>query len=180
MLLGEAGEPQHPRVAQHPGGGGENGEVWHPKVLHAPPAWGDLGGCIHYPEVMGLTEASGCQMGGGAQHPEASRGPGAAQHPGVQAQHRGRAPNSPRGAQCCGDEPPPPQGAFWLPGGGHQRGSPPPQGYSVSSLRLPGGQRLFVAGAPRFQHRGKVIVFQMGATGTVTVAQALLGEQVRG
>ncbi|XP_038028653.2 integrin alpha-10 [Anas platyrhynchos] len=51
-------------------------------------------------------------------------------------------------------------------------------GYSVSSLRLPGGQRLFVAGAPRFQHRGKVIVFQMGATGTVTVAQALLGEQI--
>uniref|UniRef100_A0A8B9SZS9 Integrin subunit alpha 10 n=1 Tax=Anas platyrhynchos TaxID=8839 RepID=A0A8B9SZS9_ANAPL len=51
-------------------------------------------------------------------------------------------------------------------------------GYSVSLLRLPGGQRLFVAGAPRFQHRGKVIVFQMGATGTVTVAQALLGEQI--
>ncbi|XP_066842021.1 integrin alpha-10 [Anser cygnoides] len=51
-------------------------------------------------------------------------------------------------------------------------------GYSVSSLRLPGGQRLFVAGAPRFQHRGKVIVFEMGAAGMVMVAQALAGEQI--
>ncbi|KAM9214859.1 LOW QUALITY PROTEIN: integrin alpha-10 [Leptosomus discolor] len=45
--------------------------------------------------------------------------------------------------------------------------------YAVSSLRLPGGQRLYVAGAPRFQHKGKVILFQMGTRGTVTVAQAL-------
>lgn len=89
-------------------------------------------------------------------------------------------PKTHQGAHGAAGTNPPPQGAFWLPGGGHKRGSPPPQGYSVSSLRLPGGQRLFVAGAPRFQHRGKVIVFQMGATGTVTVAQALLGEQVRG
>lgn len=44
VLLVEAGEPQHPRVAQHPGGGGENREVWHPKVLRAPPVWGDFGG----------------------------------------------------------------------------------------------------------------------------------------
>ncbi|NXS64587.1 ITA10 protein, partial [Pandion haliaetus] len=51
-------------------------------------------------------------------------------------------------------------------------------GYAVSSLRLPGGQRLYVAGAPRFQHKGKVILFEMGTTGTVTVAQALTGEQI--
>ncbi|NWV99270.1 ITA10 protein, partial [Machaerirhynchus nigripectus] len=51
-------------------------------------------------------------------------------------------------------------------------------GYSVSSLQLPGGQRLFVAGAPRFQHKGKVVLFQLDPTGTVTVAQALMGEQI--
>lgn len=56
----------------------------------------------------------------------------------------------------------------------------PPPGYSVSSLQLPGGQRLFVAGAPRFQHKGKVVLFQLDPTGTVTVAQALMGEQVGG
>ncbi|XP_009465389.1 PREDICTED: integrin alpha-10 [Nipponia nippon] len=51
-------------------------------------------------------------------------------------------------------------------------------GYAVSSLRLQGGQRLYVAGAPRFQHKGKVILFELDAVGTVTVAQALTGEQV--
>ncbi|KAM6234132.1 integrin alpha-10 [Porphyrio hochstetteri] len=51
-------------------------------------------------------------------------------------------------------------------------------GYAVSSLRLPGGQRLYVAGAPRFQHKGKVILFQMDPAGTVMVAQALTGEQI--
>ncbi|NXW47964.1 ITA11 protein, partial [Nyctiprogne leucopyga] len=51
-------------------------------------------------------------------------------------------------------------------------------GYVVSSLRLPHGQRLYVAGAPRFQHKGKVILFQLDTTGTVMVAQALLGEQI--
>ncbi|NXK26244.1 ITA10 protein, partial [Arenaria interpres] len=51
-------------------------------------------------------------------------------------------------------------------------------GYAVSSLRLPDGQRLYVAGAPRFQHKGKVILFEMDTTGTVTVAQALTGEQI--
>ncbi|NXQ43506.1 ITA10 protein, partial [Catharus fuscescens] len=51
-------------------------------------------------------------------------------------------------------------------------------GYSVSSLQLAGGQRLLVAGAPRFQHKGKVILFQLDPMGTVTVAQALMGEQI--
>lgn len=48
----------------------------------------------------------------------------------------------------------------------------------MSSLRLPGGQQLYVAGAPRFQHKGKVILFHMDTTGAVTVVQALTGEQV--
>ncbi|NXS58941.1 ITA10 protein, partial [Brachypteracias leptosomus] len=51
-------------------------------------------------------------------------------------------------------------------------------GYSVSSLHLPGDQLLYVAGAPRFQHKGKVILFQLDPTGTVSVAQALTGEQI--
>ncbi|XP_059727416.1 LOW QUALITY PROTEIN: integrin alpha-10 [Haemorhous mexicanus] len=51
-------------------------------------------------------------------------------------------------------------------------------GYSVSSLQLPGGQRLLVAGAPRFQHKGKVVLFQLDPAGTVTVAQALVGDQI--
>ncbi|NXD28948.1 ITA10 protein, partial [Spelaeornis formosus] len=51
-------------------------------------------------------------------------------------------------------------------------------GYSVSSLQLAGGQRLLVAGAPRFQHKGEVVLFQLNPTGTVTVAQALMGEQI--
>uniref|UniRef100_A0A8B9PKI9 Integrin subunit alpha 10 n=1 Tax=Apteryx owenii TaxID=8824 RepID=A0A8B9PKI9_APTOW len=51
-------------------------------------------------------------------------------------------------------------------------------GYTVSSLRLPGGKRLYVAGAPRFQHKGKVILFELGAAGDVAVAQALVGEQI--
>ncbi|OWK49577.1 Integrin alpha-10 [Lonchura striata] len=52
------------------------------------------------------------------------------------------------------------------------------EGYSVSSLQLPGGQRLLVAGAPRFQHKGKVVLFQLDPTGAVTVAQALMGDQI--
>ncbi|XP_039575040.1 integrin alpha-10 [Passer montanus] len=51
-------------------------------------------------------------------------------------------------------------------------------GYSVSSLQLPGGQRLLVAGAPRFQHKGKVVLFQLDPSGAVTVAQALVGDQI--
>ncbi|NXP37222.1 ITA10 protein, partial [Leiothrix lutea] len=51
-------------------------------------------------------------------------------------------------------------------------------GYSVSSLQLPRGQRLLVAGAPRFQHKGKVVLFQLDPVGTVIVAQALMGEQI--
>ncbi|XP_058516895.1 integrin alpha-10 isoform X2 [Ochotona princeps] len=51
-------------------------------------------------------------------------------------------------------------------------------GYSVSSMLLPGGRRLFLSGAPRFRHRGKVIAFQLKKDGTVKVAQSLQGEQI--
>lgn len=51
-------------------------------------------------------------------------------------------------------------------------------GYSVSSMFLRGGRRLFLSGAPRFRHRGKVIAFQLKKDGAVRVAQSLQGEQV--
>ncbi|XP_051012854.1 integrin alpha-10, partial [Acomys russatus] len=51
-------------------------------------------------------------------------------------------------------------------------------GYSVSSMLLPGGRRLFLSGAPRFRHRGKVIAFQLKKDGVVRVAQSLQGEQI--
>ncbi|KAM6288830.1 LOW QUALITY PROTEIN: integrin alpha-10-like, partial [Aegotheles albertisi] len=50
-------------------------------------------------------------------------------------------------------------------------------GYAVSSLRLRGGQLLYVAG-PRSQHKGKVLLFQLATSGAVRVAQALTGEQI--
>lgn len=51
-------------------------------------------------------------------------------------------------------------------------------GYSVGSLISSGGSQLYVAGAPRFNHTGKVIVFTLKNSGNLTVLQALLGEQV--
>ncbi|XP_026907265.2 integrin alpha-10 isoform X2 [Acinonyx jubatus] len=51
-------------------------------------------------------------------------------------------------------------------------------GYSVSSMLLRGGRRLFLSGAPRFRHRGKVIAFQLKRDGAVRVAQSLQGEQI--
>ncbi|XP_051848787.1 integrin alpha-10 isoform X4 [Antechinus flavipes] len=51
-------------------------------------------------------------------------------------------------------------------------------GYSVSSLILLGGRRLFLSGAPRFKHRGKVIAFQLRKDGSMNVAQSLQGEQI--
>ncbi|XP_076717767.1 integrin alpha-10 isoform X3 [Callospermophilus lateralis] len=51
-------------------------------------------------------------------------------------------------------------------------------GYSVSSMVLRGGRRLFLSGAPRFRHRGKVIAFQLKKDGAVRVAQSLQGEQI--
>lgn len=39
-------------------------------------------------------------------------------------------------------------------------------------------KRLYVAGAPRFKHKGKVILFELSDDGDVNIAQALNGEQV--
>ncbi|XP_038563089.1 integrin alpha-11 isoform X2 [Micropterus salmoides] len=51
-------------------------------------------------------------------------------------------------------------------------------GYSVGSLISPRGSQLYVAGAPRFNHTGKVIVFTLKNTGNLTILQALLGKQI--
>uniref|UniRef100_A0A8D0A7S5 Integrin subunit alpha 11 n=1 Tax=Sander lucioperca TaxID=283035 RepID=A0A8D0A7S5_SANLU len=51
-------------------------------------------------------------------------------------------------------------------------------GYSVGSLVSPRGSQLYMAGAPRFNHTGKVIVFSLRNTGNLTILQALLGEQI--
>ncbi|XP_067328666.1 integrin alpha-10 isoform X2 [Anolis sagrei] len=55
-------------------------------------------------------------------------------------------------------------------------------GYTVSSIKLRGGRALLVAGAPRFKHKGKVILFEMGSRGadTLRITQALTGEQIGG
>ncbi|XP_031694320.1 integrin alpha-11-like, partial [Anarrhichthys ocellatus] len=51
-------------------------------------------------------------------------------------------------------------------------------GYSVGSLISSRGSQLYVAGAPRFNHTGKVIIFSLKNTGNLTILQALLGEQI--
>lgn len=51
-------------------------------------------------------------------------------------------------------------------------------GYSVGSLVSSRGSQLYVAGAPRFNHSGKVIVFTLKNSGNLTVLHSLKGEQV--
>uniref|UniRef100_A0A8C8RJX2 Integrin subunit alpha 10 n=1 Tax=Pelusios castaneus TaxID=367368 RepID=A0A8C8RJX2_9SAUR len=51
-------------------------------------------------------------------------------------------------------------------------------GYAVSSVRLRNGKCLYVAGAPRFKHKGKVILFEMNNNGNVIISQALSGDQI--
>uniref|UniRef100_A0A671TLQ9 Integrin subunit alpha 11 n=1 Tax=Sparus aurata TaxID=8175 RepID=A0A671TLQ9_SPAAU len=51
-------------------------------------------------------------------------------------------------------------------------------GYSVGSLISSRGSQLYVAGAPRFNHTGKVIVFTLKNTGNLSILHALLGEQI--
>ncbi|KAM3609714.1 uncharacterized protein V6R79_019099 [Siganus canaliculatus] len=51
-------------------------------------------------------------------------------------------------------------------------------GYSVGSLVSSRGSQLYVAGAPRFNHTGKVIVFTLKNNGSLTVLEALLGDQI--
>ncbi|XP_041035656.1 integrin alpha-10 [Carcharodon carcharias] len=51
-------------------------------------------------------------------------------------------------------------------------------GYTVSSVRQRNGQRVYVAGAPRFKHKGKVILFNLDKGGNLTIHQSLIGEQI--
>lgn len=52
-------------------------------------------------------------------------------------------------------------------------------GYTVSSVVVGDWKRLYVAGAPRFKHKGKVILFELSNEGDVNIVQALNGEQVK-
>lgn len=52
-------------------------------------------------------------------------------------------------------------------------------GYTVSSVIVGDWRRLNVAGAPRFKHKGKVILFELSNEGDVNIVQALNGEQVK-
>lgn len=52
-------------------------------------------------------------------------------------------------------------------------------GYTVSSVVVGDWRRLYVAGAPRFKHKGKVILFELSNEGDVNIVQALNGEQVK-
>ncbi|KAM4580746.1 integrin alpha-10 [Odontesthes bonariensis] len=51
-------------------------------------------------------------------------------------------------------------------------------GYTVSSVLIGDWRRLYVAGAPRFKHKGKVILFELSNAGEVEIVQALNGEQI--
>uniref|UniRef100_A0A8C9XKR5 Integrin subunit alpha 10 n=1 Tax=Sander lucioperca TaxID=283035 RepID=A0A8C9XKR5_SANLU len=51
-------------------------------------------------------------------------------------------------------------------------------GYTVSSVIVGDWKRLYVAGAPRFKHKGKVILFELSNEGNVNIVQALNGEQI--
>ncbi|XP_063055310.1 integrin alpha-10 [Engraulis encrasicolus] len=51
-------------------------------------------------------------------------------------------------------------------------------GYTVSSVVVGDWKRLYVAGAPRFKHKGKIILFDLTADGDVLISQALNGEQI--
>ncbi|NXP42603.1 ITA11 protein, partial [Leiothrix lutea] len=50
-------------------------------------------------------------------------------------------------------------------------------GYTVSSVVSTQHERVYVAGAPRFNHTGKVILFSMHSNRNLTIHQALKGEQ---
>ncbi|XP_017685760.1 PREDICTED: integrin alpha-11 [Lepidothrix coronata] len=51
-------------------------------------------------------------------------------------------------------------------------------GYTVSSVVSTKHERIYVAGAPRFNHTGKVILFSMHSNRNLTIHQALKGEQI--
>ncbi|XP_038130766.1 integrin alpha-11-like [Cyprinodon tularosa] len=51
-------------------------------------------------------------------------------------------------------------------------------GYSVEAVVSSRGPQLYIAGAPRFNHTGKVIIFTLKNNGNLTILQALLGQQI--
>ncbi|XP_038623174.1 integrin alpha-11 [Tachyglossus aculeatus] len=51
-------------------------------------------------------------------------------------------------------------------------------GYTVTSVMSPKHCRIYVAGAPRFNHTGKVIIFTMHNNRNLTIHQSLKGEQI--
>ncbi|NXJ99587.1 ITA11 protein, partial [Corythaixoides concolor] len=51
-------------------------------------------------------------------------------------------------------------------------------GYTVSSVISTQHEQIYVAGAPRFNHTGKVIIFSMHNNRNLTIHQALKGEQI--
>ncbi|XP_060031684.1 integrin alpha-11 [Erinaceus europaeus] len=51
-------------------------------------------------------------------------------------------------------------------------------GYTVTSVLSSRRGQVYVAGAPRFNHTGKVILFTMHANRSLTIHQALRGEQI--
>lgn len=52
-------------------------------------------------------------------------------------------------------------------------------GYTVTSVVSARSGQLYVAGAPRFNHTGKVIIFTMRNTGELTILHSLKGQQVK-
>ncbi|KAL4622748.1 integrin alpha-11-like isoform X1 [Arapaima gigas] len=51
-------------------------------------------------------------------------------------------------------------------------------GYTVTSVVVSRAGRLYVSGAPRFNHTGKVIIFTMRNNGNLTILQSLKGQQI--
>ncbi|XP_036399707.1 integrin alpha-11a [Megalops cyprinoides] len=51
-------------------------------------------------------------------------------------------------------------------------------GYTVTSVVSAKNGRLYVAGAPRFNHTGKVIIFTLTNSGNLTVLHSLRGQQI--
>ncbi|XP_066491479.1 integrin alpha-11 [Tiliqua scincoides] len=51
-------------------------------------------------------------------------------------------------------------------------------GYTVTSVMSSSHDRIYVAGAPRFNHTGKVIIFTMHANRNLTIHQSLKGDQI--
>uniref|UniRef100_A0A8C9VRU6 Integrin subunit alpha 11 n=1 Tax=Scleropages formosus TaxID=113540 RepID=A0A8C9VRU6_SCLFO len=51
-------------------------------------------------------------------------------------------------------------------------------GYTVTSVVVSRTGRLYVSGAPRFNHTGKVIIFTLRNNGNLTILQSLKGQQI--